>query len=307
MSVTQLSDKTKFILTLFAFAVLLTGVLSGLYLKRTSDSLHEQFRERAEFRAQVFAELTARHLASDDLNELLSTIFISTDVLYAQVVHNGQVRVARERVPAPSIEPVEGFLQVRESRTSQGQAYLDISYTLSGAASSSYVRLGLSRAPLEQELQGEIFMVAFIAVVALILAGLIIWLLAKLFFPSPTVQPPAAGTSSGAAGETEMAEPVSSGLCIDDVSKRVFLNGVEVKLSPKEYELLRLLASEPGRVFSNEEILKNVWAGSRWATAQDVKQYVYFLRKKLEADPENPKFIITVRGFGYKLNPDTKF
>jgi DNA-binding response OmpR family regulator len=93
-------------------------------------------------------------------------------------------------------------------------------------------------------------------------------------------------------------------LVVDNTSKRVFLNGAEVKLSPKEYELVRLLASEPGRVFSNEEILQAVWTGRRWATAQDVKQYIYFVRKKLEADPENPQFIITVRGFGYKLTLD---
>jgi len=93
-------------------------------------------------------------------------------------------------------------------------------------------------------------------------------------------------------------------LVVDNAGKRVFLNGTEVKLSPKEYELVRLLASEPGRVFSNEEILQAVWTGRHWATAQDVKQYIYFVRKKLEADPENPQFIVTVRGFGYKLKLD---
>jgi two-component system phosphate regulon response regulator PhoB len=91
-------------------------------------------------------------------------------------------------------------------------------------------------------------------------------------------------------------------LVIDDASKQVTMRGQKVELSPKEYELLRLLAREPGRVFSHEEILSQVWTDSHLATAQDVKQYVYFLRQKLEVNPSEPQFILTVRGFGYKLH-----
>ncbi len=88
---------------------------------------------------------------------------------------------------------------------------------------------------------------------------------------------------------------------IDDGVKQVKLKGRTVSLSPKEYELLKLLASEPGRVFSHQEIIAEVWQNKPLITSSDVTKYIYLLREKLEEDPENPKYILTVRGFGYKL------
>lgn len=98
------------------------------------------------------------------------------------------------------------------------------------------------------------------------------------------------------------APPSSSlSLEIDDLRKIVVLRGNEVTLSPKEFALLTLLASHPGRVFSREDILAELWPRSHYATAQDVQKYVYLLRKKIERDPSNPEYILTVRGFGYRL------
>jgi DNA-binding response OmpR family regulator len=88
---------------------------------------------------------------------------------------------------------------------------------------------------------------------------------------------------------------------IDDSIKHVKLKGRTVSLSPKEYELLKLLASEPGRVFSHQEIIAAVWQNKPFITSSDVTKYIYLLREKLEDDPENPRYILTVRGFGYKL------
>lgn len=90
-------------------------------------------------------------------------------------------------------------------------------------------------------------------------------------------------------------------LLIDDVHKEVRLRGQPVRLSPKEYELLKLLASEPGRVFSHEEIIEKVWHNKPLITSADVIKYIYLLREKLEENPKKPKLILTVRGFGYKL------
>lgn len=95
-------------------------------------------------------------------------------------------------------------------------------------------------------------------------------------------------------------------LSIDDEKKEVRLRGQPVELSPKEYELLRLLASRPGKVFSHREILEKIWAGSDFASSEDVKKYIYLLRNKLEQDPEEPRLILTVRGFGYKLAAEEK-
>jgi len=90
---------------------------------------------------------------------------------------------------------------------------------------------------------------------------------------------------------------------IDDLHKEVRVRGRSIFLSPKEYALLSLLASEPGRVFSTEEILEKVWPKEKnpYAGPQDVQKYAYFLRKKLEADPTHPTLVLTVRGFGYRL------
>lgn len=299
---TLMSPRTKFVVAVLAFVTVLIVVLSALYLKRRSDDLSEQFRERALWRAQVFAGLAPQHLEGDDWHELFSTIFTAPDVLYAHVVYHGQVRATRGSIPIPPVQllPKENPYapQLSEARTTSGQAYLDILYPLTvigeSAGPDSYVRLGLSLAPLEQELRSEILTAVLVALVALALAGVITsWLaqhlLSEQTFPADAGQGPPPHVGEGS-------------LVVDNAAKRVLLNGTEVKLSPKEYELVRLLASEPGRVFSNEEILQAVWTGRRWATAQDVKQYIYFIRKKLETDPENPRFIITVRGFGYKLN-----
>lgn len=90
-------------------------------------------------------------------------------------------------------------------------------------------------------------------------------------------------------------------LRIDDGTKVVTIDDREANLSPKEYDLLRLLASSPGKVFSHEEIIHEVWQDKPFVTAKDVIKYINLLRNKVELDPENPELIVNVRGFGYKL------
>ena len=91
-------------------------------------------------------------------------------------------------------------------------------------------------------------------------------------------------------------------LTIDEESKEVRLCGKPVKLSPKQYALLLLLAREPGKVFSDRDILRELWPDSRYANSKDVKQYIYLLRRRLgEVLPGAEALIATVPGFGYKL------
>lgn len=92
-----------------------------------------------------------------------------------------------------------------------------------------------------------------------------------------------------------------SEVIIDDERKEVVVRGRPVQLSPKEFELLRLLASRPGKVFSTDEILAAVWPGREGAAAEDVKKYVHMLRAKIELDPGAPRIIVTTRGFGYRF------
>lgn len=102
------------------------------------------------------------------------------------------------------------------------------------------------------------------------------------------------------------ADPANSDLnagpfVIDDRQKLVFIEGERKHLSRKEYTLLTLLAADPGRVVSNEEIVACLWADRNDATVGDAKQSIYLLRKRIEKDPRNPRWIQTVNGFGYQL------
>jgi len=89
---------------------------------------------------------------------------------------------------------------------------------------------------------------------------------------------------------------------IDDIRKEVQVGTRTVSLSPKEYQLLKLLATSPGRVFSSDEIRAELWPNEgSYATEQDVQKYVYLLRKKIERNPKSPQVVLTIRGFGYRL------
>ena len=88
---------------------------------------------------------------------------------------------------------------------------------------------------------------------------------------------------------------------IDDRSKTVTVGEVALTLSPKEYALLKLLASEPGRVFSSDEIIARLWPDSERAAASDVKQYIHLLRSKLDKTARVSDPIENIKGFGYRL------
>lgn len=91
---------------------------------------------------------------------------------------------------------------------------------------------------------------------------------------------------------------------INDCSKIVYIEDKRCKLSPKEYKLLKRLALEPGRVVSNEELISELWQPHSNASTNDVKQYVHLLRRRIEPNPQQPRWIENVRGFGYRLAID---
>ncbi len=77
----------------------------------------------------------------------------------------------------------------------------------------------------------------------------------------------------------------------------------EVKLSPKEYELLRVLVQHAGKVLTHRFLLKELW--DELTDAQYLRVYVRQLRQKIEADPERPQIVLTETGIGYRLRaPD---
>jgi two-component system response regulator MtrA len=89
-------------------------------------------------------------------------------------------------------------------------------------------------------------------------------------------------------------------LVIDQVSHTVIRNGKQIALTRLEFELLATLAKEPGRVFTREALLKEVWGYSLPADTRLVNVHIQRLRAKVEIDVDDPKIVLTVRGIGYK-------
>lgn len=82
---------------------------------------------------------------------------------------------------------------------------------------------------------------------------------------------------------------------------RVIVRGEEIKISPKQFRLLELFMSYPRRVWSREQLLEQVWGQDFIGDSKTVDVHIRWLREKLEIDPSNPQYIITVRGFGYRF------
>ena len=103
-----------------------------------------------------------------------------------------------------------------------------------------------------------------------------------------------------AAPPTDSPRVIEVGkLAIDPASYRVSHSGKPVPLSTLEFRLLYYLASRPNRVFTRDQLLDAVWGTDRFVTPRSVDVYVRRLREKIEADPENPSHLKTVRGAGY--------
>ena len=104
-----------------------------------------------------------------------------------------------------------------------------------------------------------------------------------------------------ASGEEETIE--RDGLRIDVSRRDVEVSGTRVQLTYVEFELLRTLAANPGRVFTREMLLQRLWGGADYREPRTIDVHVRHLREKLERDPSEPEYILTVRGVGYRFRP----
>jgi two-component system KDP operon response regulator KdpE len=91
---------------------------------------------------------------------------------------------------------------------------------------------------------------------------------------------------------------------IDFARRRVLVMGEEVKLTPREYDLLRILGRHAGQVVTHRQIIAAVWGGGAQVDAQFVRVLVAQLRQKLEAEPSSPRIVLTEPGVGYRLRSD---
>ena len=91
------------------------------------------------------------------------------------------------------------------------------------------------------------------------------------------------------------------GLTIDLARRLVEVEGNRVQLTYVEFELLRIFASHPGRVYSRRMLLEALWGGADYREPRTIDVHVRHLREKLERDPAEPEYILTVRGVGYRF------
>ena len=90
-------------------------------------------------------------------------------------------------------------------------------------------------------------------------------------------------------------------LCINDDEKSVTVDGDPVKLTPMEYNILRFLVINAGRVFSIEQIYENIWNEEAIGVENTVAVHIRHIREKIEIDPKNPRYLKVVWGLGYKV------
>jgi len=107
-------------------------------------------------------------------------------------------------------------------------------------------------------------------------------------------------TSLGSMPKNE-DEIVIDGLCIDTDRKSVKVDGEDVKLTPLEYRILEFLSRNRGRVYSAEEIYRNVWNEETVVGDNTIAVHVRHIREKIEINPKEPKYLKVVWGIGYKI------
>lgn len=91
------------------------------------------------------------------------------------------------------------------------------------------------------------------------------------------------------------------GLAIDTARREVIADGAKVELTASEFEILAFLASRPGEVYSRDEIMSHLWNGDFYGETRAADVHIQHIRKKVEPDPKNPRYIQTVRGTGYRF------
>jgi DNA-binding response OmpR family regulator len=88
---------------------------------------------------------------------------------------------------------------------------------------------------------------------------------------------------------------------LDRTARRVFLGEREISLTSTEFNLLEYFLMHPGRAYSRDQLLEAVWGESRYVTPRTVDVHIRRLREQIEEQPDNPRYLTTVRGFGYRF------
>jgi two-component system KDP operon response regulator KdpE len=103
--------------------------------------------------------------------------------------------------------------------------------------------------------------------------------------------------------KTEDPVVVAGPISVDLVGRSVFVNDERIQLTRKEYRLLHVLATHLGLVVTHQQLLKDIWGSNQIHNVQYLRILVRKLRQKIEADPDNPRVLVTESGVGYRLDP----
>jgi DNA-binding response OmpR family regulator len=125
--------------------------------------------------------------------------------------------------------------------------------------------------------------------------------LTKPFSPRELVARVKAHLRRAGRDEEENAAVESGPFKLDRGAHRVFLRERELNLTSTEYKLLEFFLTHAGRAYSRDQLLEEVWGQQRFVTPRTVDVHVRRLREHIEAEPDNPRFLTTVRGFGYRF------
>ena len=107
-----------------------------------------------------------------------------------------------------------------------------------------------------------------------------------------------------AAQATEQSIFIAGNICVDLEKRRVLVNDAEIHLTPIEYSLLVTLVRYAGKVVTHHQLLKEVWGDAYADESHYLRVYIGQLRRKLEADPTRPRYLLTEPGVGYRFMSD---
>lgn len=292
--------------TAVSMAIVLATILGWcLAIHTVRMEIEQAFRERSLSYVQAFASSAAPWVdpIQPAMLQSAARFMLVGSAQYVQVVIGSAV-VADERMGTAS----EVQLAVLDSTSHTGiqssvsdsTDSLDIAIPLFSGASleRGYVRIGIDPSSVALRVRAIAGWSGALAVgIDGLLVALLWWLWGFRFAVSR-------GEASQGARLAATTDPAMIGdLRIDRAGRRITLKDQPLRLTPKQYALLEFLAQEPDRVFSEREIVENVWKTSAYADSKDIKQYVYLIRGKLEAiHPRGRQIIETVPGFGYKLS-----
>jgi DNA-binding response OmpR family regulator len=277
-----------------AVVVICTGVAAGLFLHAYATLARTSFRERTAAYAEAFAANAESWLARGqvDVVQTLARFLVSGSVLAVEVAGpDGEVLREGREIAAAADAASAGTVVVR--RASGGVEYLDVIVPMS--STGGRVRMAVDTASAESAVrQAALLGGGGAALFDAGVIGVLAWALRARRRTSEDVPTP----SAECGGEIAVGD-----LVISPARCEVSFAGRPLRLTPKQFALLGVLASQPGRVFSEAEILARAWPDSPYADARDIKQYIYLLRRRLsEIRPDGRDVIVTVPGFGYRLD-----